>query len=142
MRIFLDANVLFSAALNTGSSLSLLFRLAEAGACELVSSPYAIDEARRNIARKSPAKSAALEQCVAALEVCREAPASIVQWAASTGLPPKDAPILAAAVQAQTQWLVTGDRADFGFLYERELHGVIVLTPRMAIDRLLKAAGL
>ena len=139
MRIFLDANVLFSAALDTGSRLRVFFRLAEAGVCELVASPFALDEARRNIARKQPKKTAELEQLLARIAICREAGAEEVRWARSTGLPDKDAPILAAATQAKADMLVTGDRTDFGSLYGRKLRGLEILTPRTALERILAA---
>lgn len=139
MRIFLDANVPFSAAHATASPLRAFFRLAGAGICELLASPYALDEARRNIARKHSSKSAELEQPIAQITVCREAGAEAVRWARSTGLAGKDAPILAAAAQANAAILVTGDRADFGSLYQQELRGVEVLPPRMALERILEA---
>ena len=141
MRIFLDANILFSAALNTGSRLRVFFRLAEAGVCELLASPFVLDEARRNIARKHPTKIADLEQLIARIAICREATSDEVRWARSAGLPDKDAPILAAAVQAKAEMLVTGDRADFGSLYERKLRGVEILTPRTALERILAVKG-
>lgn len=53
------------------------------------------------------------------------------------GLPPKDAPILAAAVQARADGLVTGDRTHFGPLYGRRFEGVLVLSPAEALARLL-----
>ena len=141
MRVFLDANVLFSAALNTSGGLHAFFGLAATGICKLVASPYAIDEARRNIGRKQPAKAPALEQLIAQIAVCREAAPDAVQWALSTGLSAKDAPILAAAAQAKADFLVTGDRSDFGFIYERKLRGVEVLPPRIALERIVAAAG-
>ena len=141
MRVFLDANVLFSAARSSGSPLHGFFRLAEAGVCELLASPFALDEARRNIARKYPAKTADLEQLIARIAICREAGAEEVRWARSTGLPDKDAPILAAAVQAKADMLVTGDRTDFGSLYGRNLRGLEILPPRTALERMLAAAG-
>jgi len=141
MRIFLDANILFSAAHRTEGSLRAFFRLAEEGVCELLASPFVLDEARRNIARKHPAKTAELEQLIARIAICREATSDEVRWARSTGLPDKDAPILATAVQAKADFLVTGDRADFGSLYERKLRGLEVLPPRTALERILAAAG-
>lgn len=141
MRVFLDANVLFSAALTPSGGLQAFFGLAAAGLCELVASPYAIDEARRNIARKQPTNMPALEQLIAQITVCPEATPDAVQWALSTGLPVKDAPILAAAAQAKAEFLVTGDRTDFGFLYKRTLRGVEVLPPRTALERVVAAAG-
>jgi len=141
MRIFLDANVLFSAALTTGSQLRVFFRLAEAGVCELLASPFGLDETRRNIARKHPTKIADLEQLIARIAICREATSDEVRWARSAGLPDKDAPIFAAAVQAKAEMLVTGDRADFGGPYERKLRGVEILTPRTALERILAVEG-
>ncbi|MSQ72214.1 MAG: PIN domain-containing protein [Betaproteobacteria bacterium] len=140
MRVFLDANVLFSAAHRAGSPLRAFFRLAETGICDLLASAYSLDEARRNIARKYPVKSADLEHLIAQITICREAGAEAVHWARSTGLPDKDAPILAAAAQARADILVTGDRTDFGSLYERSFRGVEVLPPRTALERILADA--
>jgi uncharacterized protein len=137
MRLFLDANILFSAAYRETGSVRIFFRLAEVGVCELLSSPYAIDEARRNIARKSPMRSADLEQLVASLTVSAEATPENIAWAIAQGLPAKDAPILAAAVQAGANLLVTGDQRDFGHLYGKVLRRTEVMSPVAAIERLI-----
>lgn len=141
MRVFLDANVLFSAARSSESPLNGFFHLAEAGVCELLASPFTLDEARRNIARKHPAKLAELEQLILQISICREAGAEEMLWARSTGLAEKDAPVLAAAVQAKADILVTGDRTDFGGLYGRKLRGLEVLPPRTALEHMIAAAG-
>jgi len=60
MRVFLDANTLFSAAWKDGAGAALLFDLAEAGFCELTTSRLAVEEARRNIARKRPERQPVL----------------------------------------------------------------------------------
>jgi predicted nucleic acid-binding protein len=52
-------------------------------------------------------------------------------------LPAKDAPILAAAVQAGATLLVTGDQNDFGHLYGQTLRGTQVLPPAAAIERII-----
>jgi len=54
VKAFLDANVLFSAALG-GEGFGLLWGLAERGAVELVTSSYCYLEARVNLERKAPA---------------------------------------------------------------------------------------
>lgn len=141
MRVFLDANVLFSMALAGASPLRLFCRLAETGACQLIASPYAIDEARRNIARKRPGSAAGLDKLIAEISVCAEGDAELVRWARSVGLPEKDAPILAAAARANADILVTGDRADFGNLFARKLRGVTVLPPRAALEQILANAA-
>jgi uncharacterized protein len=137
VRLFLDANILFSAAHRETGSVRVFFRLAEAGACELVSSTYAIDEARRNLARKYPEQVAELDRLMTHLSVCTEATPEAIAWAASHGLPPKDAPILAAAIQTGAAILVTGDQTDFGHLYGKALQGTTVLPPVAAIERVL-----
>lgn len=48
-RVFLDANVLFSAAWRTGCGLTRLWHIESN---RLVTSPYAANEAERNLARK------------------------------------------------------------------------------------------
>ncbi len=129
MRVFLDANVLFSAAYREGGPSRGLFTLADAGRCALVSSAHAIEEARRNVAAKQPHRLPDLIRLVQLIEVCAEPGPASVEWAAGEGLPPKDAPILAAAVEARCHLLATGDRKDFGALFGRRLRGTVVMLP-------------
>ena len=53
-RVFLDANVIFTATHNPRGNGQALFTLAAEGRLQLLSSRYAIEEARRNIALKYP----------------------------------------------------------------------------------------
>jgi len=138
VRLFLDANVLFTAAHNPGGRSAAICQLARAGACHLVTSPHALEEARRNFGLKYPSTMDALERLVDVCSVEPEAPSKDVTWALEQGLPLKDAPILAAAVQARCDVLVTGDRTHFGPLYGRRLRGVEVLSPADALGRLLR----
>jgi len=138
VRFFLDANVLFTAAHNAGGRSAAIFRLARAGACTLVTSPHALEEARRNLRLKYPNAVDALEGLLAITSVETEAPSGGVAWALEQGLPLKDAPILASAAQARCDALVTGDRTHCGPLYGRRLRGVEVLSPAEALERLLK----
>ena len=137
MRVFLDANVLFSAAYRETGSVRTFFALAEAGACELVSSGYAIDEARRNISVRHPERIADLESLLDRIALCREPAPATLAWAAAQRLPSKDAPILAAAVDARCHLLVTGDRTHFGALFGRKLRGTVVMLPVDAIGLLV-----
>jgi predicted nucleic acid-binding protein len=138
VRLFLDANVLFTAAHNPGGRSAAIVQLARAGACILVTSPHALEEARRNLRLKYPSAVEALEGLLGITSVEPEAPSGGVAWALERGLPLKDAPILAAAAQARCDVLVTGDRTHFGALYGRRLRGVEVLSPAEALERLLK----
>lgn len=137
MRVFLDANVLFSAAYRDSGSVRPFFDLGSIGACTLVSSAHAIDEARRNIAAKHPQRLPGLEILLASVERCPEPGDAAVRWATSLGLPAKDAPILAAAVAARCHILATGDKRDFGPLLGRRFKGTVVMLPVEALELLI-----
>jgi len=137
VRVFLDANVIFSAAYRETGSVRAFFHLAAAGACILVTSGYAVDEARRNIALKHPRSLRDLEMLLDAVELCDEPGPATIAWAAAAGLPPKDAPILAAAVEAQCHILATGDRSDFGTFLGKRMRGTLVMLPVDAIGLLV-----
>lgn len=141
MRLFLDANIVFSAAHREEGRPQDLIALARGGHCELLTSPHALEEARRNLERKSGRFGQRLARALATIAVVGEAPATLVEWAQAQGLPLKDAPILAAAVHAKADLLVTGDTRDFGHLFGRTMRGTRVVTPASAIDLVLKAAG-
>lgn len=137
MRLFLDANVLFSAAHNPDGNGRAMFLLAKKARAALISSRFAVEEAARNLKAKHPERIADLDQLVASLEVSAEPGPSIVAAVATRSLPPKDAPILASAVVARSDVLVTGDRRHFGHLYGKSVQGVVVITPAQAVARLL-----
>ena len=134
MRLFLDANILFSAAYRDGSPVEVLFAAARSERCALVASGFAVEEARRNIATKKPDRIEALEMLLCQVTLSREPTAAAVEDATKHGVPPKDAPILAAAVLARADVLVTGDRTHFGHLYGLKVDGVLVLTTAMVLE--------
>ncbi len=141
MKLLLEANVVFSAAHQEAGNAQALVALARAGRCVLQTSAHALEEARRNLALKSKDYEKRLADLLAIAEMVPEAPAALVEWAREQGLRLKDAPILAAAVHAGADVLVTGDARDFGALYERTLRGVLVLAPARALARVLDEAG-
>lgn len=138
MRLFLDANVVFSAAHQAAGNAQALVALSRAGACALLSSAHAIEEARRNLALKSRGYEQRLAGALAHIEVVAEASSTMVEWARREGLPLNDAPILAAAVLAGADALVTGDARDFGAFYRRTLRGVRILAPSRALALVLR----
>ena len=137
MRLFLDANILFSAAWKEGADALLLFELAEAGHCELSTSVLALVEARRNLARKRPERQSALERLMKLTPTGREPGQAHLATARTHGLPDKDIPILAAAIAQRVDLLVTGDRRDFGHLYGSSPGEVEVIGLPGAIERVL-----
>lgn len=141
MRLFLDANVIFSAAHRVGGRAELLVELGRAGHCDLATSPHALEEARRNLVLKSSGFEERLAAALEIIELVSEARRENVHWALEQGLPAKDAPILAAAMQCGATHLVTGDAAHFGPLYGRTLRGVRVVAPAQALQALLASLG-
>ena len=137
MRLFLDANVIFTAAHNPVGRSSALFGLARHGVCVLSTSPHAAAEAQRNLRVKYPETLPRLQVLMSQIETVPEAPPADVAWAIEQGLPLKDAPVLAAALASGADALVTGDRTHFGHLFGRKVRTLVVLTPAAALARLL-----
>ena len=137
MRLFLDANVVFSAAQNTDGRAAAIFDLCRKGHGTIMVSPHALEEARRNIDLKYPDARSKMELLLDDIEVCQECSRENAEWAAAQRLPEKDAPILGAAAQGKADLLVTGDRAHFGHLLGKTLRGVLIVTPAEAFARLL-----
>ena len=135
MRIFLDANVLFSAAKSDGAVRQLIGLLAEAGHV-LCADGYVIEEARRNLAAKAPEGVSVLAKLLTRMHVAN-AQSGDAALEASLPLPAKDRPVLAAAIRQGCAALVTGDRTHFGALYGRTIHGVAVHSPRSLAEALL-----
>ena len=106
LRVFLDANVLFSASYKKGHEF-LQFWREPAVVC--VTSFYAADETRRNCvsAAHRDRLEALLEQTYLVSD------ATSYNLPARFSLPAKDQPILAAALQAGADFLVTGDTRHF-----------------------------
>ncbi len=120
-RAFLDANVLFSAAYREKAGLTRLWNLP---GTELVTSAYAAEEARRNLA--SPDQRARLEDLLARTRIVAESDAPMP---AGVRLPDKDHPILKAATAAETTHLITGDFTDLDRYFGRRIGGIQVVTP-------------
>jgi len=133
VRLFLDANVLFSSAQSAEGRARGLFSLAEKKLCTLATSEHAINEARRNLMMKYPSAVAALEKLLDQVERVPEGGPGLVAWAERHGLPENDAPILAAAASANTDFLVTGDRRHFGHLFGKTVGRTRVVTLREAL---------
>jgi len=127
MRVFLDANVLFAAAISPEGRSAALFVLAERRACTLLTSAHARTEARRNLEGRYPDALDRFEHLTHRVTIVPEAAPPRVGWARQQRVPDEDAPILAAAVDAGADVLVTGDRSHFGHLFGRTLEGVRVL---------------
>jgi predicted nucleic acid-binding protein len=120
-RLFLDANVLFSAAYQPGAGLLQLWKLKNVVLC---SSRYAMAEADLNLDDESQRKRlATLVEKLQLFEASeRELPRGI-------SLPEKDVPILLAAIAARATHLLTGDVRDFGPYFGKKIEGVMIVLP-------------
>ena len=128
--LFLDANVLFSAAWLPDSGLRRLWDLDDA---ELVTSGYAAEEARRNLAESERARR--LEALLARVRIVAEATERPLPD--GVGLPKKDEPILESALAAGATHLLTGDVADFGSLLGTSVEGVRIERPAIYLRKCL-----
>lgn len=120
-RLFLDANVLFSAAYKADARVLRLWSLHD---ILLYSSRYALEEARFNLAEENQRnRLISLTEKVQFFEAGkRELPRGV-------HLPDKDAPILLAAIEAKSNYLLTGDFRHFGPYFGKRIEGVTVTRP-------------
>lgn len=134
-RLFLDANVLFTAAHNPEGKASLLFDLAAMGHWTMLTSMQAVEEARHNLRLKYP-------ECLSRLEMLCKA-AMIIPTAAGRScpldLPPKDIPIYLSALNSRATHLITGDMRHFGpFMNDpSRTDGVIICTVASFFEQIL-----
>ncbi len=113
MKVFLDANVLFSAAL-PGSRMGEFVRSMRKHA-ELASSPAAVDEALRNVERKltdATVVARNLQELLKGVSLS----SSVVELP-GVELVEKDRHILGAAVASTCSHLLTGDQRHFQHLF-------------------------
>lgn len=120
MRVFLDANVLFSAS-NDDSNIARLvdWLLEEATA---VTSDLAREEARRNLALKRADWLPSFEKRMRRIELSPS-----VRFELPVKLDEGDQPLLCAAIRARCTHFATGDRRDFGHLFDTTVEGVRVI---------------
>jgi|SRR6267154_2541658 len=120
-RLFLDANVMFSAAWRENAGLQALWKLKYVTLC---SSRYALEEARVNLT-----ETAQLERLDRLSRKLELSDALAERLPEGIRLPGKDAPILLAAIEAKATHLITGDLRHFGMYFGRTIEGVMIVTP-------------
>ena len=122
-RLFLDANVLFSAAYRAEAGVARLWKLDSA---VLLTSEYAVAEARRNLADDD--QRLRLNRLLDGLEVTSGGSVA-PDDRKGIDLPEKDWPILGGAVAAGATHLITGDVRHFGPYFGHRLFGVLITPP-------------
>ena len=120
-RLFLDANILFSAAYRPNAGLLQFWKLKNVILC---SSHYAFEEARINLAEGAQKRRLAkLAERIEFFDPTRR------KLPAGVSLPEKDMQILLAANAARTTHLITGDVRHFGPYFGKTIEGILVVTP-------------
>lgn len=130
--LFLDANIIISAAWKAEAEVALIWTLPEA---RLVTSTYCMNEVQRNLPRIEQIER--LRELMRSVQILHfdqriDPPESLI-------LPEKDRPVLAAAVQAGADHLVTGDKRHFGPWFSKTIAGVRVTPPTELLAVLRKS---
>jgi predicted nucleic acid-binding protein len=120
-RLFLDANVLFSAAYRSDAGLLQLWKIPGVTLC---ASHYAIGEARVNLAEREQRDRLAM--LTNALQIFDATHGKLPQ---EISLPEKDVPIMLAAMEAPATHLLTGDVRHFARYFRKKIGGVLILLP-------------
>jgi predicted nucleic acid-binding protein len=120
-RLFLDANVLFSAAYKIDARLLPLWKL---GNVTLCSSHYALQEVRINLTGED--QWTRLAELSRSLQLFEAGPTPLP---AGILLPEKDAPILRAAIEARATHLLTGDVRHFRAYFGKKIEGIAITRP-------------
>ncbi|MGH9323197.1 MAG: PIN domain-containing protein [Vicinamibacteria bacterium] len=137
MKVFLDANVLFTAAHRPSGKAAFVISQGKEGFWEVVTSRLAVDEALRNLEAKLPGTADSLERL---LKTVSRVP-TITGPKCPLALPEKDAPIFLSAWRERATHLLTGDLRDFGRFMNRpeETCGVVIQTVAAFLDSLQRA---
>ena len=122
MRVFLDANILFSAADFRSLIAANLFKLLAQGNTA-VTNTYAWDETVRNLSKKRPFLLNNLEWLREKVAIVDEKMESYL----TIDCEPKDVKILEGAIASGCSHLWTGDKKHFGAMYGKMVHGVLVV---------------
>ena len=129
IKVFIDTNVLIAGVNSVTGASATILDLCEAGVLQMVVSQQVLIEADRNFEAKFPELVGRFRQFIhnlAPLMVEDPTPASMEK--AATLVDRKDAPILAAAQNANADFLITLDKRHF-------------LNPRMRPEVMLKVVS-
>lgn len=135
IRLFLDANVLFTAAHNPQGKAALLIDLS-GRKWDVATSEYCVAETRHNLERKYPDCTNRMEKILGKILVVQDVAGERCQ----VPLPEKDRPVFAAAVRCRASRFLTGDLRHFGPFMNKpeETAGVMVQTVGDFLKEIMK----
>jgi putative PIN family toxin of toxin-antitoxin system len=113
-RVFVDTSALLAGLASPNGASNMILALAEAGIVALVVSEEVLVEAERNLQERLPRAIAEYRRFLTSCPLEKIAASSVGDVAGAREIiHPKDAPILAAAMAAEVDYLVTLDREHF-----------------------------
>lgn len=131
MKVFLDANILFSSSAEKSRVKELVLIIKKHGIC--VTNSFAVEEAKRNIVNKNFGSLERLELILNNVAINNtliiDLPVEIKE---------KDIPILSGAISQKCTHLLTGDKKDFGFLFAKSISGVKIVSPQLMAMELVE----
>lgn len=130
MKVFLDANILFSSAAPNSNIAKLVNLVQQNGQC--VTSPYAVAEARKNLQLKKFGSLEVFESVLKTVTISNKLVLDL-----PVEIKSKDVPILGSAIAQECTYLLTGDKRDFGFLFGKTVAGVMVVSPKLLAEELV-----
>lgn len=132
MRLFFDSNVWISAFAMRGFCADVLEITLQHAEFELWTSGAVVDEVMHTLQAKFILSEQAQQRASRIFEMAQRAPTG--DWTPPGDFPdPDDVPILSAALVAEVDAFVTGDKALLGL---GEVQGMPLITPRDAYQRL------
>ncbi|MEI6422897.1 MAG: PIN domain-containing protein [Lentisphaerota bacterium] len=130
MKVFLDANILFSSS-NPQSATRFLLDII-LSKYEAVANEHVMEEARRNL--KIKRSSQEKELIILCSKITLTSAFTMIQI---PSLPDKDIPVISGAVGSKCTHLWTGDKKHFSNLYGKTVYSVKVVSSIMLAEELL-----
>ena len=127
MKIFLGANIVFSASKKESAISRFIIYLAKKHT--VITSDYAEQEAYKNIVLKRPDWLSGYKEITELIQVVPSIDCEI-----SVEIASKDRPIIATAITQKCHFLITGDKKDFGHLFGNKIKNLRIVTPLMMED--------
>jgi predicted nucleic acid-binding protein len=141
IRAFLDANVLFRAAQSRENASWGVIELADVrDDFTVMTTEYVFGEAEEHLQEKSPASLGEYAGLKPLVETCSEAPEELAYHLRRLIRDEDDWPVLAGAIYAQADWLVTLDYKHFGHLFGLRVYDVLITTPPQGLHRFRRLA--
>jgi predicted nucleic acid-binding protein len=130
VKVFLDANILFSGSVAENRIAKLLAVIRKHGEC--VTNSYAVEEAKKNIELKKYGSIQGLESLLKDIAVRNKLLLDL-----PVELKSKDIPILGGAIAQKCTHLLTGDKRDFDFLFGKRVQDVLVVSPKLLAEEMV-----